>query len=104
MSAGGVYLEEAFTGNPMKGLCRKRMLNRLQLEQRTLSAWLWMDLALQIQRVGIALQSVGKPTKPGSQALLVSTVECGHVLVEILSCQCGPHAEAEILSRRPEER
>jgi hypothetical protein len=61
-------------------------------------------VALQIQGVRVSLQSVGKPAKPRSQAILVSTVEGRNILIEVLWCQCRPYTEAEILFWRTDKR
>src|SRR5438105_4662645 len=79
-------------------LDRKRMGSRLQQDTRPLPPALGLNLTFQVRRIGIAVKPIGKPAEPGTEPILLATVESLDVTLEVRARQRRPHAETESLS------
>src|SRR5713226_5888865 len=56
-----IYLQQAVKGDPLALFDCEKVRCRFKLDVRAASPLTWDDLALQVERIGIALEMVGEP-------------------------------------------
>jgi hypothetical protein len=71
----GVEVEEAIKGDPGSLLDGERVISCFKFDVGTLSPFLRVHLALEVQSIRVALQAVREPAEPWSLRPLVPAVE-----------------------------